>query len=377
MVNDFEVIHMGGRTYNPVLGRFMQADPFIQAPGNLQSFNRYSYVLNNPMSYTDPSGYFFKKLGKLIKDNWRTIASIAIAIYMPGMAFMDGFSAIQVGAMTGFVSGGVATGSLRGALVGGLTGGAFGSLHNWSSKLIARGIDIGRIGAHGLVGGISSVLGGGKFGHGFVAAGFTQAASEIGGESLFVDGAESLSDRAGNAIKAAVIGGSASALSGGKFGNGAITGAFSRLLNDDAQAKANKAKETEEEKIKKWAEKAIESDTVMVTRPDGVQQTLDGWVAEQIHGPNAKLQVCHAGHVAMCRASIFFGGEVPKELNNFHLQVIKDSNEAIGLLENATKVPNAVSIPVKAFNGSFQWVATGPICQMACDMRNKRMNGGG
>jgi RHS repeat-associated protein len=43
MVNDFEVIHMGGRTYNPVLGRFMQADPFIQAPSNMQSFNRYSY----------------------------------------------------------------------------------------------------------------------------------------------------------------------------------------------------------------------------------------------------------------------------------------------------------------------------------------------
>ncbi len=58
MVNDFEVIHMGGRTYNPHLGRFMQADPFVQAPKNLQNFNRYSYVLNNPMSYTDPSGYF-------------------------------------------------------------------------------------------------------------------------------------------------------------------------------------------------------------------------------------------------------------------------------------------------------------------------------
>ena len=64
MVNDFEVIHMGGRTYNPHLGRFMQADPFVQAPGNLQNYNRYSYVLNNPMSYTDPSGYFFKKLFK-------------------------------------------------------------------------------------------------------------------------------------------------------------------------------------------------------------------------------------------------------------------------------------------------------------------------
>lgn len=64
MVNDLNLIHMGGRTYNPVLGRFMQADPFIQAGANLQNYNRYSYVLNNPLSYTDPSGYLFKRLNK-------------------------------------------------------------------------------------------------------------------------------------------------------------------------------------------------------------------------------------------------------------------------------------------------------------------------
>ena len=49
---------MNGRSYDPVLGRFLQADPFVQAPKNSQSLNRYSYVLNNPLSYTDPSGYF-------------------------------------------------------------------------------------------------------------------------------------------------------------------------------------------------------------------------------------------------------------------------------------------------------------------------------
>lgn len=66
MVNDFDVIHMGGRTYNPHLGRFMHADPFVQAPSNLQNYNRYSYVLNNPMSMTDPSGYFFKWAAKKV-----------------------------------------------------------------------------------------------------------------------------------------------------------------------------------------------------------------------------------------------------------------------------------------------------------------------
>jgi hypothetical protein len=48
---------MNGRVYDPELGRFMSADPFVQAPYNSQSYNRYSYTFNNPLSYTDPSGY--------------------------------------------------------------------------------------------------------------------------------------------------------------------------------------------------------------------------------------------------------------------------------------------------------------------------------
>lgn len=48
---------MNGRVYDPELGRFLSADPLIQAPYNSQSYNRYSYVFNNPLSHTDPSGY--------------------------------------------------------------------------------------------------------------------------------------------------------------------------------------------------------------------------------------------------------------------------------------------------------------------------------
>ncbi len=50
-------IHMNGRVYDPELGRFLSPDPLVQAPGNSQSWNRYSYVFNSPLSYTDPSGY--------------------------------------------------------------------------------------------------------------------------------------------------------------------------------------------------------------------------------------------------------------------------------------------------------------------------------
>ncbi len=62
------VIHMNGRIYDPTLGRMLQADPFIQFPTNTQSYNRYSYVLNNPLAYTDPSGYFLKELFNVVVD---------------------------------------------------------------------------------------------------------------------------------------------------------------------------------------------------------------------------------------------------------------------------------------------------------------------
>src|SRR6202011_4633541 len=53
------LVNMNGRIYDPGLGRFVSADPTVQFPFNTQNFNRYSYVLNNPLSFTDPSGFGF------------------------------------------------------------------------------------------------------------------------------------------------------------------------------------------------------------------------------------------------------------------------------------------------------------------------------
>jgi len=50
-------IHMTGRVYDPRLGRFVQPDPIIQAPAFSQSYNRYAYVFNDPLSLADPSGF--------------------------------------------------------------------------------------------------------------------------------------------------------------------------------------------------------------------------------------------------------------------------------------------------------------------------------
>ncbi|MEN0045497.1 MAG: FG-GAP-like repeat-containing protein [Bacteroidota bacterium] len=113
----FGLINMNGRVYDPVLGRFISADPAIQDIADLQNLNRYSYVLNNPLSYTDPSGYFFsslwkkvkriaKKVFNFIKDNLVTIASIAVGIATAG-AFLGVAAFFNVTGFyaTAFVSG--------------------------------------------------------------------------------------------------------------------------------------------------------------------------------------------------------------------------------------------------------------------------------
>lgn len=57
-LSDFNLYNMNGRLYDPVLGRFLSPDPYIADPSFTQSYNRYSYVLNNPLKYNDPTGEF-------------------------------------------------------------------------------------------------------------------------------------------------------------------------------------------------------------------------------------------------------------------------------------------------------------------------------
>ncbi len=112
MVDHADIIHMNGRIYDSQLGRFLQADPFIQVPKNNQSYNRYSYVLNNPLSYTDPSGYLFKKFGSTLRNVVRALGknriinkviSIALIAYCNACVFA--WDAATAYATTGSLSG--------------------------------------------------------------------------------------------------------------------------------------------------------------------------------------------------------------------------------------------------------------------------------
>lgn len=63
-LSEFGLINMNARLYDAALGRFLSPDPYVQSPGNSQNFNRYSYCLNNPLAFTDPSGMSFKSWWK-------------------------------------------------------------------------------------------------------------------------------------------------------------------------------------------------------------------------------------------------------------------------------------------------------------------------
>ena len=60
-LDNFDLINMNGRVYDSWLGRFLSPDPFVQAPTYSQNYNRYSYALNNPLKYIDPSGYHYEE----------------------------------------------------------------------------------------------------------------------------------------------------------------------------------------------------------------------------------------------------------------------------------------------------------------------------
>ncbi len=82
------------RRYDPVLGRFIQPDTIVPDPGDPQSLNRYSYVNNNPVRYTDPSGHFSEDeiMKYLHADNWDAV----LAMFEKGGKFAGAWGFLEV-----------------------------------------------------------------------------------------------------------------------------------------------------------------------------------------------------------------------------------------------------------------------------------------
>ena len=63
MLDQLDLVHMNGRVYDPLIAKFVSADPVVQEVTNGQNYNRYSYVLNNPTNLTDPTGFKWDPCG--------------------------------------------------------------------------------------------------------------------------------------------------------------------------------------------------------------------------------------------------------------------------------------------------------------------------
>ena len=142
------VIHMNGRLYDPLLRRFLNADENIQDPTNTQNYNKYGYVMNNPLMYNDPSGEFLMwLLGAFVggylngvaanggqwnpgKWNWESTWSAVLGGAIGGAAVSGalGNIASNAGAIKSFLPG-IVSGGLNSAFNGGnFLGGAIGGI---------------------------------------------------------------------------------------------------------------------------------------------------------------------------------------------------------------------------------------------------------
>lgn len=246
------LIHMNGRIYDPLLRRFLSPDNYVQQVDNTQNYNRYGYVLNNPLLYTDPSGeYFLATLG----------IAIVSAIIINGISnssknipfFYGSGKAGTIAGITAVITFGI--------------GSAVGTISN---ALVRTTVQAG---AHGIVGGAVSEIEGGKFISGF-AAGVVSSLVSSGIESVGPKGNKMLNASQTKAVMIAgggLSGGISSTIAGGDFWKGMRQGLIVSGLNHSLHAmvdgleqdikmtsRTNRAygySEAEIQEIEKWLKK--------------------------------------------------------------------------------------------------------------------------
>ena len=139
-LNHYALINMNARLYDPIIGRFLSPDTYTQLPDNLQSYNLYSYCMNNPLRYVDQSGEIWWAFaiaavvggGLNIASNWDNISNVweglgyfgvgALAGVAGAATFTGAIGVVGVsGVAGGFLAGG-ASGFTSGAILGGGNG---------------------------------------------------------------------------------------------------------------------------------------------------------------------------------------------------------------------------------------------------------------
>ena len=221
------LINMNARLYDPILRKFLSADNLVQDPFNTQNYDRYSYVLNNPLLYTDPSG-------NEIFIGTAILIGIAVGIFAKGIANMIAGIPFWYG---------MGKAALMGAISGAISFGIGAGATNAFGEALSVGKALFEAGMHGMSSGMMSVIEGGEYLSGMLsgavsslissgvnALGTNFSATKAAGSTVYNGFGQ-------NYMKAAMLvaggfsGGLSSTIAGGKFIDGFKQGLITSGLN--------------------------------------------------------------------------------------------------------------------------------------------------
>lgn len=245
------IIHMNGRLYDPKLHRFLQPDNYVQEPFNTQNYNKYAYVLNNPLKYTDPSGESYE---------------FAIAVGIGAAIAALTYTITALVADVPFSVGGLVKATFIGAASSAVTFGIGSAATSMFSNFYSQAAFSAA--AHGTFQGGMTAISGGKFWSGFAAGALSSIASSAwnGGattETSFqsnanlteghfvtqtfshqgISGAAGANNTIGMIAFGTVSGGAGAVMTGGNFWKGAVIGLFVSSLNHSFHSTGDKQKD--------------------------------------------------------------------------------------------------------------------------------------
>lgn len=209
MMDNGWLVNMNGRIYDPWLAVFLSPDNYIQNPLNSQNYNRYSYCVNNPLKYTDPSGNFF---GLEIFAMF-SVLNIAGSMMQAAVMGQNVWKAAAGSVLSSAVSFGI----------GQLSSMASFGIGQLFGPVAGVGHEVLRAGAHGVAGGLLNLISGQSFSDGFLVS---SLASGVG------SGFQSMGVGTDAVLGATTVtGGLAAWASGGDIVSGAMRGMSIGALN--------------------------------------------------------------------------------------------------------------------------------------------------
>jgi hypothetical protein len=208
--------------------------------------------------------HFAGEVGKWFHENWRIVVVVVVVIVVEVVTF--GAATPAVGTLGAAILAGAAAGATAGALGAALYGGTLdediqaafkGAVIGAVSAAVSGEVseafavapgetastcsEIGSIAAHGVVGGARQAAEGGKFWQGFAAAAATETTSAFGLDTKISDL---------HVVRAALVGGTVAAISGGKFVNGAVFSSLQEVIAGGYSENQSPGRPlTEEEKV--------------------------------------------------------------------------------------------------------------------------------